>query len=312
MFKIVMEAALPKLSQTSLFGKMNSDGAITNAVREELANANKYRVTLEEIQEIAALIKLNGDLNIKKVMKSIEMGEIIILFHKDNKKIPTALPFLVTSKGEKSIVVVFADKVISSMTAQREYTNLMATLEAAYFALQLYRSPNKFISNRSLMQVMCNIYALMVTLPLEQRVYMKGEYLTKAMLYAIAWFYRIIDGRSKVNVSDIPYKKIIAEKVTEGVVKEIFEQVASIESDNFMELIKLIQQLNPLRYKDLEAMYMQHFTTSCGAPVIFATENLGYLFLMVYSSLYKTQLTQYNANKTCAALAKKASQNMPN
>ena len=312
MFKIYTEAALPKLTQTSMFEKMNSSGDITAGIKEELSNAAKYRVTMDQIQDIFALIKLNGDANIKRVIKSIEAGEIIILYHKDNKKIPTALPFLITSKGDKSFAVVFADKVVSSINSQREYTNLMATLEAAYFALQLHRSQTKYTSNRVLMQVMCNLYALMITLPLEQRVYMKGEYLTKAMLYAIAYFYRIIDGKEKVNVATIPYKKIISDKIPESVVKEIFEQVANMESSQFIDLIKLIQQINPLRYKDLEAMYMQHFATSCGVPLMFATENLSYLFLLVYSSLYKTQLTQYNLNKTCAALAKKASSSMPN
>lgn len=312
MFKLVMEAALPKLTQTSMFEKMNASGAITNGIKEELSNAAKYRVTLDQIQEIFALIRLNGDANIKKVIKSIETGEIIILYHKDNKKIPPALPFLITSKGDKSFAIVFADKVVTNINSQREYTNLMATLEAAYYALQLYRNPTKFTANRTLMQIMCNLYALMVTLPLEQRVYMKGEYLTKAMLYAIAYFYRIIDGPTRVTVANIPYKKIIADKISEGTVKEIFDQVAGLESNSFIGLIKLIQQINPLRYKDLEAMYMQHFATACGVPILFATENPGYLFLLVYSSIYKTQLTQYNLNKTCQALAKKASQSMPN
>ena len=70
----------------------------------------------------------------------------------------------------------------------------MAAIESAYFALLLNNNSNKFVANRALMQVMCNIYAIMVTLPLEQKVYMKGEYLTKAMLYSIAYFYNRQEG----------------------------------------------------------------------------------------------------------------------
>ena len=307
MFKLFTEAALPKLSQTSLFEKMNHDGAISSAVKDELKSLDRYRVTPDQIKEVVALMRLNGDMAIKKVLKAFEDNDLVIVYHKDNAKIPGALPFIVVNVGEKSKVFVFADKVVSNLASQKEYINLMATMEAAYFALMLYRNSSKFIANRNLMQVMCNIYAILVTLPLEQRVYMKGEYLTKAMLYAIAYFYRMIDGADRVSVNTIPYKKIISDKVPEGAVKEIFSQVASMEDSSFMGLINLIQNINPVRYKDLEAMYLQHFTTSCGVPLIFSLENLGYIFMLIYSAEYKTQLTQYNLNKTCSGLIKKAS-----
>jgi hypothetical protein len=135
---------------------------------------------------------------------------------------------------------------------------------------------------------------------------MKGEPLTKAMLYAIAYFYGMIDGFDKVSVQSIPYKKIISDKIQESVVKEIFSQIASMEDTGFMNVINLIQNINPVRYKDLEAMYLQHFVTACGMPIMFSLENLSYLFLLIYSAQYKTQLTQFNLNKTITALTKKA------
>lgn len=312
MIKLFTEAAaLPKLSQTSLFTKMNEDGKITNAIKAEISKENiqKYGVRMEDLSDILALMRLNGDSVFKKVIKALEVNEIVILFHKDNKSIPGNLPYIVIGDKESGVsrVFVFADKVVTSLNSQKEYVNLMATLEAAYFARLLFNNSNKFLSDRILMQTVCNIYAIMVTLPLEQRVYMKGEPLTKAMLYTIAYFYRMIDGPDHVTISSIPYKKIISDKVQEGMVKEIFQQVAGMESSDFMSLIKLIQNINPVRYKDLDAMYIQHFVTSCGMPIMFSTENLGYLFLLIYSALYKTQLTQYNLNKTITALTKKAS-----
>lgn len=309
MFKLYTEAALPKLSQTSLFEKMNENGEISKVIKESLSSEaiKNDIVTLDDIKDIVALMRLNGDESLKKALKLVEDGYITILYHKDSK-IPGNLPFLVI--GDKasgsSKVYIFADKVVSSLTSQREYTNLMATIEAAYFALMLAMHQTKITSNRILLQVLCNIYAIMVTLPLEQKVYMKGEYLTKAMLYAIAYFYRIVDGPEHVTTESIPYKKIISDKVNDSMVKEVFGQVASMEDGGFMSLIKLITNINPVRFKDLEAMYLQHFVTACGMPIMFALENPAYLFLLIYSATYKTQLTQFNLNKTISALAKKA------
>lgn len=300
-------ASLPKLSQTSLFIRMDQGGVVSNGIKSEIGSAAKYIVKPNEIQEILALMRLNGDPSMKRVLKAYENGDVVLLFHKDGKQIPSALPYIIIGKEGSTKAFVFVDKIASSVTSQREYTNVMAAMEAAYFALLLYRIPNKFIANRQLMQILCNIYAIMVTLPLEQRVYMKGDYLTKAMLYSIGYFYRIIDGPEKVTSTTVPYKKIISDKVSDGMVKEIFAQVAGLEDGSFINLIKLIQNINPLRYKDLEAMYFQHFTTSCGNAVIFGLENLGYLFMLVFSAIYKTQLTQYNLNKTVSLLAKKAS-----
>lgn len=310
MLTLYTEAALPKLSQTSLYEKMNANGDISGAIKGELnpEKLKEYRVSTEDIADIIALMRLNGDVAIKKALKCVDEGMINILFHKDNKSIPGALPFLVIGDREsgRSRAFIFADKILTNINSQREYINLMATIEATYFALSMNIDQNKFIANRILMQVLCNIYAIMVTLPLEQKVYMKGEHLTKAMLYAIAYFYRIIDGPEKVDVTNIPYKKIISDKIQESTVKEIFSQVATMEDGGFINLIKLIQNINPVRYKDLDAMYLQHFVTACGTPIIFALENPSYLFLLIYSAAYKTQLTQFNLNKTISALTKKA------
>lgn len=304
-FEIIMEAALPKLSQTSLYAQMDRDGVVTTAVKNELTRAKEYRVIPDQIQEVLALMKLNGDANIKKVLKAYEAGEIVLLFHKDNKHIPPALPYIVIGQGN---VFVFGDKVVSSLNSQREYMNLMAALEAAYYALALAKKPGSVIGNRALVLCLADLYVRMVTMPLEQKIYMKGENLTKAMLYTITYFYRIIDGPEKLAVASIPFKKIISDKVTEGLLKTIVEDVRNLETNDFMGLIKLIQNLNPLRYKDLDAMYMQHFSSACGVPIIFALENPTYLFLLATSAFYKSTLTSFNLNKACAMTAKKTIQ----
>jgi hypothetical protein len=68
----------------------------------------------------------------------------------------------------------------------------------------------------------------------------------------------------------------------------------------------MISSLNPIRYKDLEAMYMSYFTSVCGISLIFALENISYLFLLITSSQYKTQLTAYGINKIVSMPVKKA------
>ena len=303
MFKFFTEAELPKLSQTSLFEKMNQDNSITTGVKEELKNASKYRVMPDDIPEIVALMKLNGDASIKKALKMFSEGSIVVLFHPESTKIPTSLPFIVIKNEQR--VYVFADKVVTKLNSQKEYTNLMATIEAAYYALMISMKSNTFTMNRPLMLTLCNLYTLMVTLPLEQKVYMKGENLTKAMLYTIFYFYRIIDGPDRISPSTVAYKKIIADKVSESAVAQIVTDIKNMETNDFMNLIKLIMNINPVRYKNLDVMYMQHFVSSCGAPLVFALENPGYLFLAVTSSYYKSTVTSFNLNKILSALAKK-------
>ena len=305
MFEIIMEAALPKLSQTSLFNQMNRDGVISNAVREEIGKAKEYRVLPDQIPEVMSIMKLNGGPNIKHALKAYIDGDIMVLFHKDNKKIPTALPFIIVTLNGKDTAVVFADKVMSSLTSQRELNNLMATIEAAYYALALHRRQAAVLNNRNIVLGLADLYARMFTMPLEQKIYMKGDNLTKAMLYSITFFYRIVDGPDKLSTQSIPFKKIISDKVTEGTLKQIVEDIKNLEDTRFINLISLIKNINPIRYKDLDAMYLQHFTSACGVPLIFAIENPSYLFLLATSADYKSTLTSFNLNKTCAGNARK-------
>lgn len=305
MFEIIMEAALPKLSQTSLFNQMNRDGVISNAVREEIGKAKEYRVMPDQIPEVMSIMKLNGGPNIKHALKAYIDGDIMVLFHKDNKKIPTALPFIIVTLNGKDTAVVFADKVMSSLTSQRELNNLMATIEAAYYALALHRRQAAVLNNRNIVLGLADLYARMFTMPLEQKIYMKGDNLTKAMLYSITFFYRIVDGPDKLSTQSIPFKKIISDKVTEGTLKQIVEDVKNMEDTRFINLISLIKNINPIRYKDLDAMYLQHFTSACGVPLIFAIENPGYLFLLATSADYKSTLTSFNLNKSCGGNARK-------
>ena len=180
----------------------------------------------------------------------------------------------------------------------------MAVLESAYLALTLYCRPNTILMNRPLVLTLCNIYKYMVTMPLEQKLYMKGDNLTKATLYTITYFYKMIDGNN-ISINTIPYKRLISDKVDESVVKQIIEEVKELPDMSFMGLIDLIKKINPVRYKDLATMYLTYFTSSCGVSLIFALENLGYLFTLITSANYKTSVTAYGLNKIVGLTAKK-------
>lgn len=306
MFKFIQEAALPKLSQTSLYTKFEQSSGITKNVIEELKQLNSTRVQPKDIPEIISLMKLNGDAIVKKAIVSFEKGDIIIIFNKATSKIPASLPFIIASRDNKPCAYVFADKVVNNIHSPQEYTNLMAVMEGAYLALMLQLRPSAYIMNRPLMLTLCAIYSEMVTAPLEQKLYMKGENLTKAKLYAIVYFYRMIDGAENLNITKIPYKRIIFDKVDDGLVKQIIEEVKALSDMSFMNLIKLIIKINPVRYKDLEVLYLTYFTQSCGIPLIFALENIGYLFTLIASSNYKTSVTTFGLNKLVNVNTKKA------
>lgn len=304
MIKLIQEADLPKLTQTSLYEKFNQSSDITKSVIEEINSAKEHRVKPEDIPEIISLIRLNGDAIAKKAVEAFQNNEIIIIFNKETSKIPTVLPYVVMTKGNDTRAFVFADRVVNNINSTQEYTSLMAVLEAAYLALKLGKSPNTFVMNRPLMLTLGNIYTLMAVAPLEQKVYMKGDNLVKTMLYLFAYFYRMIDGP---EFTIIPaYKRIISDKIDEGVVKQIMEEVRSMENNSFMGVLELIKQINPVRYKDIDVMYMTHFNATCGTSLIFALENLGYLFLLVTSSTYKTGVTAYGINKVVQMPSKKA------
>lgn len=304
MIQLIQEAELPKLSQTSLYEKFDKSSNITKSVIDEIQSGKEYRVKPEDIPEIISLMRLNGDPIAKKAVESFQNNEIVIFFNKETSKIPAVLPYIVMTKGNDTRAFVFADRVVNNINSTQEYTSLMAVLEAAYLALQLNKNPSAFVMNRPLMLTLGNIYTLMAVTPLEQKVYMKGDNLVKTMLYLFAYFYRMIDGP---EFTIIPaYKRIISDKIEESVVKQIMEEVRSLEDFSFMSVIELIKQINPVRYKDIDVLYMTHFNSTCGTSLIFALENLAYLFLLVSSSTYKTGITAYGINKVVNMPAKKA------
>lgn len=304
MIQLFQEAELPKLSQTSLYEKFNQSSGITKSVIEEIQSGKEHRVKPEDIPEIISLIRLNGDPIAKKAVEAFQNNEIVIFFNKETSKVPTALPYIVMTKGNDTRAFVFADRVVNNINSTQEYTSLMAVIEAAYLALRLTKNPNSFIMNRPLMLTLGNIYTLMAVTPLEQKIYMKGDNLVKTMLYLFAYFYRMIDGP---EFTIIPaYKRIISDKIDDSVVKQIMEEVRSLEDNSFMSVLNLIKQINPVRYKDIDVLYMTHFNSTCGTSLIFALENLSYLFLLISSATYKTGVTAYGINKVVNMPAKKA------
>ena len=304
MIQLFQEAELPKLSQTSLYEKFNQSSGITKSVIEEIQSGKEHRVKPEDIPEIISLIRLNGDPIAKKAVDAFQNNEIVIFFNKETSKVPTALPYIVMTKGNDTRAFVFADRVVNNINSTQEYTSLMAVIEAAYLALRLTKNPNSFIMNRPLMLTLGNIYTLMAVTPLEQKIYMKGDNLVKTMLYLFAYFYRMIDGP---EFTIIPaYKRIISDKIEDSVVKQIMEEVRSLEDNSFMSVLNLIKQINPVRYKDIDVLYMTHFNSTCGTSLIFALENLSYLFLLISSATYKTGVTAYGINKVVNMPAKKA------
>jgi len=304
MIQLVQEAELPKLSQTSLYQKFNEVSGITKAAIEEIQNGKEHRVKPEDIPEIISLIRLNGDPIAKKAVEAFQSNEIVIFFNKETSNVPITLPYIVMTKGNDTRAFIFADKVVNNINSTQEYTSLMAVLEAAYLALKLTKNPNSFVMNRPLMLTLGNIYTLMAVTPLEQKIYIKGDNLVKTMLYLFAYFYRMIDGP---EFTIIPaYKRIIADKIDDSVAKQIMEEVRGLEDNSFMSVLNLIKQINPVRYKDIDVMYMTNFNSTCGTSLIFALENLSYLFLLITSSTYKTGVTAYGINKIVNMPAKKA------
>ena len=304
MIQLFQEADLPKLSQTSLYEKFNQSSGITKAVVEEIQGGKEYRVKPEDIPEILSLIRLNGDSIVKKAVDAYQNNEIVIFFNKETSKIPAVLPYIVMTKGNDTRAFIFADRVVNNINSTQEYTSLMAVMEAAYLSLRLTKNPNAFVMNRPLMLTLGNIYTLMAVTPLEQKIYMKGDNLVKTMLYLFAFFYRMIDGP---EFTIIPaYKRIISDKIDDSVAKQIMEDVRSLEDNSFMSVLNLIKQINPVRYKDIDVLYMTHFNSTCGTSLIFALENLSYLFLLVTSAAYKTGVTAYGINKVVSMPVKKA------
>lgn len=297
MIKIIQEAALPKLSQTSLYEKFNQTNNISDNVREELKHMKEYMVKPEEIQEVLSIMKLNGDAICKKAIEAYLKGDIVLIDNKETSKIPVCLPYIVISKEGKSKVFVFVNTFIDIITSPQETPKLMAGMEAAYLALFLSRKPNDIVMNSQLMLTLCKVYLIMVSAPLQQKLYMKGDNLNKAMLYLITYFYMLFRDVNDIDVSSIPYAKIMDDRIDNKVAANIIEDAKSIGGLNFMDIINKIKKINPVRYKDLDSMYMSYFTTVCGAPLIFAIENISYLFMLLTSSAYKTNMSGYGLNK---------------
>ena len=303
----ITEQALPKLSETSLFKKQYEQPSVKANVLAALKDKSHF-VTKETLTEILSLMKLNGDALAKKVVGAFEKGDIIIHFNKEFqtniKSVPSTIPFLVTKIGNDQKVFIFASSFMKNITSSSEYRNLLTVMEAGYLALNLVKHPNKFTMNRSLMQKMCWVYTIMTTSPMEQRLYMKGENLTKAMLYTIAYFYSCIDGKDSLDVASLPVKSIIADKIDSTLIKTVVEEVKAMPDNNFMTYLELIKKINPIRYKDLSTQYLSMFNSCCGMSIVFALENLQYLFLVVTSANYKSALTQFGLNRVVKDVTK--------
>jgi len=306
MIQFIQEAAvdLPRLSQSSLFQKFDKQSNLYANVRAEISNP-EARVKPSEMKDIMALIRLNGSPTAKQAVSKFETGEMVLIFNKERSKIPNVLPFIVIQgKNGKTTPFVFADKVVTNLTSPAEYTNLMAAMEAAYLAACLSAKPNQFLLNRQFMLSMCSLYNYLWIMPLEQKLYVKGDNLTKAMMYVTSYFYRMIDG-NKMDAKNIPFNRILKDRVPQAQIDQIVTEVKTMPSLAIGNLINLIKQINPVRYENLDATFISNFTQSCGISLIFALENLQYLFLLMTSSNYKTKLTAYGLNKTASDTVKK-------
>lgn len=295
---------LPKLSQSSLFIKFDEQSQLSQKMREAIANPEAY-VKPETMKEIMALIRLNGSKFAKLAADKFENGKLKIIYEKDNPRVSSVLPFLVRGMKDGSVVpYVFADKLVSNIQSTSEYYNLMAVMEAAFFAAAMTKSPSQILLNRQVVLNLCELYIYLWLMPLEQRLYMKGDNLTKAEIYIISYFYRMIDG-DRASAESIPFNRFLRDRVPESVLKAMVAEVQGLESMAIENLIGLIQNLNPVRYKDLKSTFMSHFQASCGVPLIFALENPQYLFLLLTSSYYKTKITAYALNKTALETSRK-------
>lgn len=303
MIQVFQESELPKLSQTALYAKFNETSNISKSVVDEISNSKDKIVKKEEISELLSLMKLNGDPIIKKAINDFENGKIVIVFNKETSVIPPTLPFIVNLRGTDAVAYIFADKFMNNVKNASEYTVLMAVMEAAYLAKEIQLRPTAFINNRPLMLNLCNLYTLMTVSPMEQRLYIKGENLTKAMLYIISFFYKIIDGNEFTIIPG--YKRIISDKIDDGIVKQIEAEVRALPSTSFIEFLGVIKRLNPVRYEDIDQMYMTYFIRTCGISLCFALECIPYLFLLVTSAAYKTGLTTPGLNKLLAPQIRK-------
>jgi hypothetical protein len=302
MFEFVQEHSLPRLSSTSIFQLFDDTSNIKANIIAILQKGPELKIEPDSIPDILAIIGIKGSAIAKEAIKAYRNNEIVILFSPTETEIPMNLPFIVHDKGDPR-VYIFADKVVSDINSNNESPKLMAILEAAYLALVLHNYPQKFLNNRSLMLALAQIYTRMVVAPLENKLYMKDDNLNKAILYSAAYFYRMIDG-DNFELGPVITKKIVSDPVDKSVLNQITEEVKAIDGMKFEDLLKLIARINPVRYAGLEKMYANHFTMVSGGSLMFALENLGYLFILISSAAYKTALTGFSLNKMVASYAK--------
>lgn len=305
MIQIIQESSIPKLSQTSLYEKFNETSNVSNSVREAIKKMKEYVVKPEHIQEVISIMKLNGDAVCKAAIEAYIKGDIIIIDNKETSDIPNCLPYIIISKDNKHTAFVFANTFLDVITSPQETPKLMAVLEASYLALCIARKPNAFLMNSQLMLTLCKVWLVMVSAPLQQKLYMKGDNLNKAMLYLITYFYMLFRDVNDIDPSTIPYAKIMDDKIDAKVAASIIEDAKTIGTNHFMDILEKIKKINAVRYKDLSSMYLSYFTTVCGSPLLFAIENIPYLFLLLTSSAYKTNMTGYGLNKLVQLSSKK-------
>ena len=299
---IFQEAAvqLPRLSQTSLFAKFNEQSNIAQVVREAISDKTNY-VSPDSMKEIMSLIRLNGSPIAKKAVQKFESHKMILIYNKDRSKIPQVLPYIINQdKAGNTTAYVFADRVVTNITSTAEYPNLMATMEAAYLAAALVKNQNQFLLNRQLVLGLCELYNYLWLMPLEQKLYMKGDNLTKAQMYIDSYFYRMVDG-DKMGPTSIPFNRLLKDRVPQEQIKQITMEVSMMPSLAIGNLIALLKKINPVRYKDLDSTFFTYFTSSCGITLVFALENIQYLFMLLTSAEYKTKLSAYGLNKTASS-----------
>lgn len=309
MFQIIQEAAgLPKLSETSVYQKFDESSHITANVIAEIKESGNNQVKPKDINEILSLIKLNGSPIAKKAIQAYVDGHMVIIHNKGTSRVPTTLPFIIVNNSKKvPTVYLFTANYINNITSSQEYTKLMAFMEAAYIALALHLKPNRFLSNSSLMLMLCNVYMKMVMLPLQTRWGFSGDNQTKAYTYIIAFFYKMFKG-DQISVDSIPFHRLLSDKLDKNILKQTVEQVKSLPDASFNQLLQLITNINPYRYDKtyhLKESYMSQFFSTCGKSLLFALENLGYLFLAVSSANYKTQITVGRLNENIKMFTKR-------
>lgn len=303
--QIITEAVeLPKLSQTSIFQKFDEISHVSDAVRNELKNGDKYVVKPSDIEELIAIMKLNGSVIVKKAIMLYQKGDIIIINNKETSQIPAVLPYIVTTSRDGMKCYIFADKIVSNIKSTNEFRNLMAVMEAAYLALQLSSDQKRFTMNAQLILSMCDCWWRMVIAPMEAKMYMKGDNLTKASMYTIAFFYKMIHGQ--ISVGTVPFNRFLRDKIEPSIQKQIIEDINQVQTNSFFSLLECIKKINPVRYKDIDTKYITYFTQTCGINILFSLENLQYLFLLMASAIYKTPLTGYSVNKIVQMPAKRA------